>query len=203
MIKNNELTEEQFVDRIVLEFKKYFIVKRECWSKCRTKRIDLILQIPETLIFFGIEAKRPDKKRGEKIAKYIIQASEYTKLEFDVLKNGSLFSKVPIFICPALSYNYFLLNEHEQEIDIKSNLHSSGQNDRSHLLWHQDRHSRHHNHHTINGMLGGFGIGEVRRNLDKSFYLSLSNKVIFTTERNWKTKLPKGLHQENYNKLKL
>ena len=48
MIKNNELTEKEFVDKIVIEFEKYFIVRRECWSKCRTKRIDLILQIPET-----------------------------------------------------------------------------------------------------------------------------------------------------------
>jgi hypothetical protein len=202
MIKNNELTEQQFVDKIVLEFERHFVVKRECWSKCKTKRIDLILQVPETDIFFGIEAKRPDKKRGEKIAKYIIQASQYTKLEFDVLKNGSKYLKVPVFICPALSYNYFILAEHKSEIDVKSNLYKHYR-DNSHLLWFQDRHLMHDKHHTFNGLLGGFGIGEVRRNFDKSFYFSLSNKVIFTTEKDWHTQKNKGLHTENYNKLKL
>lgn len=202
MIKNNELTEKEFVDKIVIEFEKYFIVRRECWSKCRTKRIDLILQIPETDVYFGIEAKRPDKKRGEAIAKFIQQASEYAKLEFDLQKNGLSFAKIPIFICPALSYNYFILNEYSAEINIKSNLFQHYK-DNSHLLWHQDRHLKHHKHHTFNGLLGGFGIGEVRRNFDRSFYFSLSNFTIFTTEKDWHTKEVKGLHTENYNKLKL
>jgi hypothetical protein len=203
MIKNNELTEQEFVDKIVLEFENTFIVKRECWSKCKKFRIDLILQIPNTEIFFGIEAKRPDKKRGEAIAKYILQANGYSKLEFDVLKNGYKYCKIPIFICPALSYNYFVLNEHSEKMDRKSNLFQQHNRDFSHLLWHQDRHSMFHKHHTFNGLLGGFGIGEVRRNFDKSFYFSLSNKVIFTTEKDWHTKEVKGLHIENYNKLKL
>jgi len=202
MKKTNELTEQQFVDRIVLEFEKFFIVKRECWSKCKTKRIDLVLQIPQTEVYFGIEAKRPDKKRGEQIAKYILQAMDYSRLEFDVKKDNLNFKKIPIFICPALSYNYFLLNEHQEKLNVKSNLFKH-YNDDSYLLWHQDRHQLHDKHHTFNGLLGGFNIGEVRRNFDKSFYFSLSNKIIFTTEKNWHTKEIKGLHIENYNKLKL
>lgn len=202
MIKDNKITEDEFVDKIVVAFEKHFIVKRECWSKCKTKRIDLILQIPNTEIFFGIEAKRPDKKRGEKIAKFIQQASEYSKLEFDLEKNGYKYAKIPVFICPALSYNYFILNEHSAELNVKSNLHQHYK-DNSHLLWHQDRHLIHHKHHTFNGLLGGFGIGEVRKNFGNSFYFSFSNKIIYSTEKDWHTKEVKGLHEENYSKLKL
>jgi hypothetical protein len=201
MKKNNVITETDFVNLIVKEFEKYFIVKKECRSKCGTKRIDLVLQIPNSEIFFGIEAKRPDKKRGEKIAKYILQAMSYSSLEFDVFKNGSKFIKIPIFICPALSYNYFILNEYEKELNVKSNLFQHFQNDNSHLLHHQDRHTKYNKHHTFNGVLGGFNIGEVRRNFDRSFYFSFSNKVIYTTEKNWQTQNIKGLHLENYKKL--
>jgi hypothetical protein len=132
---------------------------------------------------------------------YKRQAMNYSKLEFDVFKNGSTYKKIPIFICPALSYNYFILNEFEQSLNVKSNLIQQRKNDFSHLLHHQDRHSKYHKHHTFNGLLGGFNIGEVRRNFDRSFYFSLSNKIIFSTEKDWQTQNIKGLHIENYSKL--
>jgi len=185
--------EKEFVLKLIPYFEKHFIVRQECWSECKTSRIDLILQLKETNYFFGIECKIPNKKRGEEIGRYVKQAANYSNLKFDVLKNALNYKKIPIFICPALSYDYFILNENQKIIpDSTVKLNQwIGENN----IWHQDRHNRFCEHHTFNGFLGSFNIGEVRKISNKDFILSLSNKIIFSSN--------KGIHIENYNKLKL
>lgn len=194
--------EKIFVDKLSKLFEKNFIVRRECKSKCGTSRIDLVLQIRNTEVFFGVECKIPNKKRGEEIGRYIKQAERYTNMEFDVLKN-KMFRKIPIFICPPLSYEYFLMNEFSENLDLKSNLFQHQKNDNSFSLWHQDRHTKYNKHHSFNGLLGAFNIGEVRKLFNNCYHFSLSNKVIYTSEKNYHSGELKGLHVENYKKLKM
>lgn len=177
-MKNNELTEAQFVDKLVLNFEKYFKVDREVWSECRNGRIDLILTTKEGYRF-GIECKRPDEKRGEEIGEFIKQSLRYS----DYIFNGN---KIPIFIAPPISYSYFIMNEMCKEEDG--------------VLWHKDRHKESDSHHTCNGLLGALGIGEMRKS-QNYFYFAFSNKTIWTSQREWNTTTPKGIHEENYNKL--
>ena len=146
----------------------------------------------ETGEHFGVEAKVPDKKRGEGLGEYVKQAIRYTGYEFEVKAN--VFQKIPIFICPAISYKYFLLNEKEMDFEGEK--------------WHKDRHKESNDHHTFNGFLGSFNVGEVRNMGGKDFALMFSNKIIYDTRMAWseengkwvKSK-KKGLHQDNYTNL--
>ncbi len=77
--------------------------------------------------------------------------------------------------------------------------------------WHQDRHDKTHTHHSMNGFLGVFNIGEIRKSKNSNgvfIYISFSNKVIWSSciYNNWisGTKYivgPKGLHDKNYESL--
>lgn len=188
-IYNMKQLEKEFVEKLKPIFKKHFIVRDECYSDCKKNRIDLILQLKNTDYFFGIECKIPNKKRGEEIGRFVEQAIRYTNYKFDVLKNKTIYKKIPIFICPALSYDYFILNEKEtliKDSSVKLNQ-WIGENN----LWHQDRHNRYCEHHTFNGFLGNWNIGEVRKISTKDYIFSLSNKIIFSSI--------KGIHNENYN----
>lgn len=173
-------TEKKFVDELALKFSKYFEVQREVLSKCKNNRIDLLLTI-DGKYHFGIECKKPDKKRGEEIGKYIQQAQSYTHLKWNYRNDISV--QVPIFICPALSYKYFILNEHEVVIDGKK--------------YHQDRHSQLHSHHTFNGMLGVWNVGEVRKT-ELGFQFVMCNKP-FYEHKSYNNTIISRVHEINYN----
>lgn len=177
-MKNDIDTESQFVDKLVVNLNKYFKVEREVWSDCKNGRIDLVISLPDGCRF-GVECKCNDKKRGEEIGEFVKQAIRYKDYKF----NGV---KIPIFIAPPLSYNYFLMNEFTKDIDGEK--------------WHKDRHLETHEHHTVNGFLGSFGVGEIRR-CNSFFFLSFSNKIIWSSQKEYKTNIAKGLHKENYAKL--
>lgn len=183
--------ESQFVDKCIVHFSQHFICQRERWSKCRNGRIDIVLSTANGE-HFGIEAKVPDKKRGEGLGEYVKQAIRYTGYEFEVSPNH--FQKIPIFICPAISYKYFLLNEREMVFEGEK--------------WHKDRHKETDTHHSMNGFLGAFLIGEVRNVGGKDFTLMLSNKIIYDTRLGWDEVDGKwvknkkiGLIQKNYDAL--
>jgi len=190
-----KLTEEQFVDSVENYLKKHFNTQREVWSKCRNGRIDLVLNLPNTDIFFGIECKLPDKKCGEKMGEFLKQAVRYSGYEFEVQPN--IFKKIPIAICPALSYNYFILNEVET-------LSEDGK------TWHKDRHEQYNEHHSFNGFVGSFSIGELRKgknDLGDFLFLSWSNKPVWSEEKKkiWDESLKKyngikirGIHEKWY-----
>ena len=177
-MKNNIDKESDFVNKLVGTLQNYFKVQSEVWSDCNRGRIDLILTTKEGYRF-GVECKRNDNKRGEQIGEFILQAIRYK----DYLFGGV---KIPIFIAPPLSYNYFLMNEISMVFEDDK--------------WHKDRHKETHEHHSCNGFLGAFGIGEIR-NLGSYFILSLSNKNIWSSKKDWKTKQATGTHIENYKKL--
>ena len=154
-------TEKEFVNRLEAKFKKYFEVQREVVSKCKKNRIDLLLTI-DGKYHFAIECKIPDKKRGEEIGKYIKQAERYTTAEWEY--KPSEFVKAIVLICPPLSYSYFILNEQSTIIDG--------------IELHKDRHEELHDHHSFNGFLGVFNIGEVRKK-PLGYQFSINNKPVF------------------------
>lgn len=178
------MTEKEFVDKVCLVFQKTFTVEREVWSECKTSRIDILLTL-NNLYVFGIECKIPDKKRGEELGRFVSQASRYSKLSFPTPKGYKI---IPIFICPAISYRYFILNEY------KMNYH--GEN------WHKDRHNEFHEHHSFNGFIGSaFGIGEVRSIGNGNYNFIINNKVIYTSGYSYVTNQNNGLHLKNYSDL--
>jgi hypothetical protein len=70
-----------------------------------------------------------------------------------------------------------------------------------------DRHEKDNPHHTVNGMLGAFGIGEMRTKLgwqNKQYiYFSFSNKPLWEETGKWDETLKKyvgikGVHLKNY-----
>lgn len=175
-----EETEEQFVNKVINVLQKYFKVEREVWSDCRNGRIDLILTTKEGYRL-GLECKRYDKKKGEQIGEYVKQAIRYSQYTFSSVK-------IPIFIAPPLSYKYFIMNEIEE-------LKGDGNK------WHKDRHNETHEHHTFNGFLGAFNVGELRTFEKGVFYFSFSNKIIWNSALRYKTNFPKGIHEVNYQQL--
>lgn len=154
-------TEKEFVNRLALKFSKYFEVQREVVSKCKKNRIDLLLTI-DGKYHFAIECKKPDKKRGEEIGKYIKQAERYTVSWWEY-KPG-IYVRAIVLICPPLSFNYFCLSNKTTTIDG--------------IVHHIDRHDELHDHHSFNGLLGVFNIGEVRKK-PLGYQFSINNKPVF------------------------
>jgi len=174
--------ESVFVDKITKALQKHLKLQHEVWTDCRTGRIDLIATTSDGYRF-GVECKRYNEKRGEKVGEYIKQAERYSNCLF----NGV---KIPIFIAPPLSYHYLLMNQESKEIDG--------------VKWHKDRHNEEHEHHTMNGLLGVFRVGEIRKSKDYNgnyFYFSFSNKPIWSSQLIYGTKQIKGTHEVNYQNL--
>jgi len=171
------MKEDTLVNMFVDYFSKWFEISREVWDDTGKHRIDLILTEKNNKgrVWFGVECKKPGRKRGENIAKILNQCFIYSNATW----SGQ---KIPIFLCPALSINQLA---GIRESKIFENEH-----------WTKDVHQPDHEHHTINGILGSFKIGEVRKIKAKEPYyiFSFSNKIIFSTLN--------GVHFPNYNFLK-
>jgi len=178
MDKNIEL-EKDYVTKVINTLSQHLKVSQEVKCDCGKCRIDIIVTTKEGYRF-GIECKRTNSKKGEEMGKFIQQAVRYS---------NHTFSKeyIPIFIAPALSYNYFVLNEEVKDIEG--------------VDWVKDRHGKNHQHHSFNGFLGDFGIGELRKYKDELFYFSFSNKIIWTSKKWYSVYNNAGTHQENYDKL--
>ena len=120
--RNNyeSIPEHDLRDRLVNYFSNWFEVDYEVTSLCRTKRIDLLMfhfSDTDKLFPFGIELKKTNVKRGGDIAKWCIQANDYTKLKF----NG--YTPI-VFVTPQISGWY--LDEGERV--SKHNVELSGSN---------------------------------------------------------------------------
>ncbi len=167
--------EERFVEKLNSYLNKYFEVRNEVWSKCGNGRIDVLLKINPN-IYFGIECKKNNSKRGEEMGEFVKQAIRYSKYEFEV--EPKIYKRIPILIAPPLSYKYFLLNQ-------KTELFKSHSAPNGNATWHQDRHPDGNEHHSFNGFLGAWGIGELRKGANKygNFcFISSSNKTIWSSE---------------------
>jgi hypothetical protein len=168
-----------FVTKLIQQFRSDFDVFTEVKSKCRTSRIDLVLLYQKKFLF-GIECKIPDKKKGNEIFQYVNQAKRYTEMKWEL--NNQFFT-MPILLCPPLSYNYFIMNECEQQIDNE--------------LWHKDRHNKKHDHHSFNGFLGGFNIGEVRK-INAGYQFAMNNKPLFKKIQYANGNGWVGVYEDNY-----
>lgn len=178
------MTEEEFVKELIPTFSRHFKVTQEVWSKCKNGRIDLLLNLNDKY-HFGVECKLPNQKRGEQIGKYVKQAIRYNSYEFYIGKG--IYKQIPIFICPPLSYQYFLMNQREVILNNIDNVYCNGS---LFTKWHQDRHSEFCKHHSFNGFLGEFNVGEVRKHNDKNYFFSFSNNIIFSSKN--------GINDKNY-----
>jgi hypothetical protein len=181
------MSEKEFVEKLTVVFQKQFHVLSEVKSICNSARIDLVLihkQNPKYV--FGIECKRFDRKKGAEIGKYIKQAMRYSGLKFEVYGHTR---HIPILIAPPLSYKYFIMVE-ETKIDKDG------------TYWHKDRHDPDFSHHSMNGFLGEFNIGEVRSWSDKSYSFIFSNYELFESEpKRYMTGNNYGIHPINYSNI--
>lgn len=190
--------EKLYVDKVENYLKQYFDTTREVKSKCGKGRIDLLIKLKGTNVYIGVECKIDNDKRGAEMGEFIDQAMRYTKYEFQVEPN--VYKRIPIAICPALSFTYFMLNEFVF-IDDKG------------VKWYRDRHDEFDEHHSINGFLGTWNIGEIRKGKvdGKEFAVILwSNKPVWSSEQKkiWDEDLKRytgvktrGLHQKWYDLL--
>ena len=187
------MTEKEFSRWVISTLNPYFIGTPEQYSKCGSRRLDFIIQDKNnTDIAFGIEFKKSDHKKGENLGNHILQSMRYSLLDFPV---NNIFRRIPILLCPPISYNYLMCPVYESKIELKSSYHS--------LMaeYYHDRHEKNHRHHTVNGMIGAMNIGEIRTIVYRGkqhIYFSFSNKVIWTSETEWDTGNTKGLHEKNY-----
>lgn len=174
--------EADFSKKVIFKLKEYFDVKAECWSKCGKYRIDFVLTEKSNSFdkrHFGIEFKNFDKKQGHGIGEHILQSIRYSLSEFKVDEN--VYKRIPIFICPPISYNYLMLPVHESkkvELSIYGRM----------AEYFHDRHDKNMTHHTVNGLLGSLNIGEVRTMLirkNQHLYFSFSNQVIWSNFPTW------------------
>ena len=179
--------EKDFAEKVISKLKPYFDIYSEVWSRCGKWRIDYILREKQHGVYFGIEFKDMDSKRGEDLGKHILQSMKYSIAEFNT-KDG--YKTIPIFLCPPISYKFLVMAQF--------------------ILLHEgreyfaDRHDKNHEHHTVNGMLGALNLGEIRTSVQRDkqiLYFSFSNKPIWSSEIQWNTESIKGLHVKNYEQL--
>jgi hypothetical protein len=170
------MRERQLSEQTLIVLRKHFAVKTEVTDITGKCRIDVIAVCRETQAVFGVEMKHSDKRRGEELGKIIQQCSRYANTLFP--NHMGRYVKVPIFLAPPLSYNILVMNEKSIIFEGQEYI--------------KDRHKRTDTHHTINGMLGTFNVGELR-NFEYKYAFMFSNKVIWDNRAK--------LHRSNYEQL--
>lgn len=179
------MLEDKIVNKTIVVLNRYFHINQEVWSCDKTARIDAVIKCRESGVIFGVEFKHNEKKTGKDIGALILQVIRYSKLKFDNCQNI-----IPIFIAPPISVDVLICPDDSLLIDGS--------------IYYRDRHGLNHEHHTVNGMLGSLGMGEIRNIQDSKgnyFIFSFSNQVIWSSKKDYFTKKARGLHRENYDKL--
>lgn len=177
------MTEDELVDSFVKHFSKWFDIEREVRDDNKIGRIDILMQCKVSEVIFGVECKNPDLRKGTDVAEVIMQAVQYSRLSF----HGK---RIPVFLVPSISHNQLACAKERKVIEGKE--------------WILDKHDQNHRHHTVNGLLGKFNIGEIRRiglNGGAFYDFTFSNQVIYTTKKVWNTDDIEGLQKENYTTL--
>jgi hypothetical protein len=179
------MTEKEIEQKIINALRPFFHIKQEVWSLDHKSRIDFIITCKRSNAIFGLEIKKFEEKKGDEIGKIVEQCFRYTNCKFDI--NGE-FKKVPIFLAPPLSYLFFICPKEMQIING--------------FEYFKDRHDKNHEHHSINGFLGNFDVGEMRTfmiNEKQYFRFMMSNKIIWSNHPKWGSGDIFGLHEVNYN----
>src|SRR5574343_356831 len=170
MTRSDGEREDVFKEKTVRLLTPYFTFKQEVWSVDGNSRIDLVIINKENQsMIFGLEAKRYDSKRSNQIGEWLLQSIRYSLSEFDI--NGKII-KIPVVLAPPLSYHYIGIKDEKVIINEKE--------------YFKDRHNQKSNHHTFNGIIGVFGLGELMRIIDTCagykidyFTISFSNHEVW------------------------
>jgi hypothetical protein len=180
--------EEQYRNEIDKTLKLFFELDVEVWS-VEHRRIDYILRCKKSGSLFGLEVKHINHMRGEKIGEYLLQASDYSTMNWKTKFSISPV-KVPIFITPAISNTV-------KQVLVESRTIIDGNE------YYQAKHQSTHEHTNINSMIGcGFNVGEIR-----SFKLEKYGKpfnyfaFIFNNKPIWRSCDDSKVHEVNYNYL--
>lgn len=181
------MTEKTLQNKIAARLKQWFRVKKEVTTTCGTGRIDLVVTCNDTGVRFGIELKKDDKKRGHDIGLLIKQASRYAESKFII---DDYCGKIPVFVYPAISYDYMICPEEKKIING--------------VEYFRDRHSKDSVHHTMQGIIGVWNIGELRVfPYDDKNYIRFvfNNKQIWSNQPQYQSTSICGLHEVNYQDL--
>lgn len=170
------MSEQEYRTKIDMTLEHYFDIDREVWSVCMNKRIDYVLRCRKSGVLFGLEVKKKEIHKGTAIGKYLLQASEYSKLVF---RSKFGLTKMLIFISPAISSIY-------KEIKPGTLKLSKGKE------YFEIMHPLKSKHSNINSLIGVFGVGEIR-NYETYFSFIIKNSEV------WNSKY--GLKENNYNKM--
>lgn len=184
------MLETEYSLRVQRELSKYFDLRLEVWDRCVKSRIDIIATCKKYKVDFGIEVKSTEYKTGKDIGELINQAKRYSTCEFPNYEG--VFTRIPIFVVPQLSYDVLHWHKESQTIDG--------------IEYHTDRHHRQSDHHGINGMLGAMNIGEIKTfNAEGKykpwFEFKFSNKTIWSSKPEYNSNEARCLHLANYNDL--
>lgn len=176
-----KLTEKELSEKFASHFSKWFEIFPEVKDDAKICRIDFLLQEKISKVIFGIECKHPGDHKGHPISDIVQQAIQYSRLKWDG-------KHIPIFIYPQLSLNQFAGVEKEVQIEGSRYV--------------IDKHDHNHHHHTFNGFLGGFNVGEIRRltsDYGPAYHAFVfNNQLIYSTEKRDYWNDIYGLHQNNY-----
>ena len=182
--------EEKFRAKIDQHFERFFRIEREVQSKCKTARIDYILQCKDSDAVFGVEVKKENIKRGLNFGNYAIQASKYS--EYEWMHSFDAPKKMLIFIAPAISSKF---------IEIYKNDFGVMQYKKHGLFnYYRAKHEIDNEHHNLHSFISTtLNIGEIKtinRNSKNEYFAFLyKNKAIWRSC----TKFHKGgLHETNY-----
>lgn len=167
--KFESLTEADLHDRLSKYFSNWFDVQFEITSDCRKRRIDILMfhhSDNEKLYPIGIELKKTGVKRGGDIAKWCMQAKDYTTLSFKGFKPT-------VFIAPQISGWYLDEGERISKHDVELSGYMGS-------------------HNNVNSFLyQSFGFGE----LQKYYYKNIGcMRLVINTFIIWDCKEPSKLN---------
>jgi len=184
--------EADFAKKVIDRLMPHFDCKAEQWSEDGKSRIDFIVTDKVYGKPFGLEFKDFNHKRGVNLGDHLLQSMRYACSKFKV--NGK-YQHIPVLICPPISYNFLMCPVPESMILSTS---AFGDGDREFF---HDRHRKDHEHHTVNGMIGSLGVGEIRTQAVKEHrYMRFvfSNKALWEERPYHNSKKPIGLNLKNY-----
>ena len=172
------MSEKELTEKTAEVLSKFFDVAIDkIYCDCRKCRFDMVLTCKKTQAKFIIEMKKNERKRGNPLAEHIDQAMRYRLHKID----GKCY---PVLVAPGYSY---------KSIRAVKSLHPD---DKRYSI---DIHTDEHHHHTFNGFLGHFGVGEIRRRRFKptDYYMFIFNNYeLYSCNSNKYGST--GLHEKNY-----
>lgn len=159
------MTEKDLTTRFAEYISDFFIISREKTCDCGDCRFDMVLQCRSSNAKFIIEMKKKGRKRGAEMAEHVDQAMRYRLHKIE----GIFY---PVLVAPGYSFEKIRLAYDLHPVDKKYSI---------------DLHSDDDKHHTFNGFLGHFGIGEIRkRNFSPHpyYHFIFNNLELYSCNRN-------------------